>query len=85
MNTEHDYLIGRIQAALANDLRVNKQDVRIVIRAGGLHLLGQTSTAERREAIGLIAAETAPDFQIFNELTVIEVTGPTADPEVIHD
>ena len=85
MTTEHEYLIGKIQTALASDLRVNKQDVRIVIRGGRLHLMGETSTAHRREAIGLIAAETAPDFEVCNELTVIEVTGPSTDPEIFHD
>ena len=40
------------------------------------NLLGQTATEERRRAIAEVAAETVPDMEVRNELTVIDIGGP---------
>jgi hypothetical protein len=82
MTAETDYLIGRIRQALAEDPRVNKQDVWVEIREGRVHVTGDTATEERREAIGLVVSETVPDLEVLNEIEVRRVTGPVA-PEVI--
>jgi osmotically-inducible protein OsmY len=84
MDPQEEYLIGRIQNALATDVRVHKQDVSVLIRGGKIHLTGQTSTEERRHAVEAVVAETAPGFEIKNELTIIEMSGP-AQPEIICD
>lgn len=84
MNTDYQYLVGKIQNALATDPRVNKLDVKIMIRGGKVHLTGQTSTEDRRHAIAAVVAEVVPELEVRNELTVIEVTGP-AEPEIIND
>jgi osmotically-inducible protein OsmY len=84
MATDNHYLIGKIQNAIASDPRVNKQDVKVAIRGRRVHLMGQTSTAERRLAITAIVAEIVPDLEVCNELAIIEVTGPI-EPEIIHD
>jgi hypothetical protein len=82
MPHESDYLIGRIRQALAEDPRVNKQDVRVIIRENRVHIIGDTATEERREAIGLVVRETVPGLEVRNEINVRRVTGPTP-PEVI--
>jgi osmotically-inducible protein OsmY len=82
MTTEPEYLIGKIRNALATDPRVCKQDVDITIHEGRVHLAGYTSTEERRQHIAEVAAEVAADFEVVNEVTVIEVEGPSR-PEVI--
>jgi osmotically-inducible protein OsmY len=82
MNADYQYLIGRIQNALATDPRVNKLDVSIKIIAGKVHLMGQTSTEVRRRAIAEVVKETVPGMEVRNEMTIIEVTEP-AQPEAI--
>lgn len=84
MGTEIDYLVGKIQNAIASDPRINKQDVKVAIHGSKIHLMGQTSTAERRLTIATIVSEVAPGLEICNEVAIIEVTGPV-DPEIIHD
>lgn len=84
MNSDYQYLVGRIQQALANDPRASKLDVKITIRQDRIHLTGQTSSEERRRAITMVVSETVPDMEVRNELTLIEVFQP-AEPEVISD
>lgn len=84
MESQREYLIGRIQKALATDPRVHKQDVSVTILGGRIYLTGQTSTEERRHAVESVVSETAPGFEIENELTVIVMTGPN-QPEIICD
>ena len=84
MNADYQYLVGKIQAALANHPRTNKLDVKIMIAGGRIHLTGQTSTEERRRAIAEVVAEAVPDMDVRNELTVIEI-GSTCQAEDICD
>jgi osmotically-inducible protein OsmY len=84
MNAEYQYLVGRIQNALATDPRVNKLDVKVNIIGGRIHLTGHTSTEERRRMIAEVVSETVPELEVRNELTVMEVAEAAA-PEVIRD
>lgn len=84
MNLDYQYMVGRIQNALATDPRTNKQDVKVMIRNGRVHLSGQTSTEERRQIIAAVVSEIVPDLEVRNELTVIDLSEPAA-PEVICD
>jgi osmotically-inducible protein OsmY len=82
MNLDYQYIVGKIQSALATDPRTNKQDVKVMIRSGLVYLTGQTSTDERRRTIAEVVAEIVPEMQVRNELKVIELSEP-AEPEVI--
>jgi osmotically-inducible protein OsmY len=82
MTNEPEYLVGKIRNALATDTRVCKQDVEITILGGRVHLTGSTSTEERQRFIAEVVGEVAPDFEVVNDVTVIEVDGPSR-PEVI--
>jgi osmotically-inducible protein OsmY len=84
MNTDYQYLVGKIQAALAADARTNKLDVKVMIAGGKIHLMGQTSTEERRRAIAIVVTEAVPDMDVRNELTLIQIGDP-AQPEEICD
>jgi osmotically-inducible protein OsmY len=84
MNADYQYLVGKIQNALATDPRVNKLDVKVMIIQGKVHLMGHTSSEERRRFIADVVSETVPDLEVRNELTVIEVS-PPVQPEVISD
>jgi hypothetical protein len=84
MNYECEYLIGKIQEQLAIDPRTSKQDVKLRCLENRIHISGQTATEERKQTIASVVAEFAPDFEICNELTIIETSAPRA-PEVIND
>ncbi|HKP14077.1 MAG TPA: BON domain-containing protein [Blastocatellia bacterium] len=84
MNADYQYLVGKIQTALATHPRTNKLDVKVMIAGGKIHLTGQTSTEERRRAIAEVVAEAVPDMDVRNELTVIHI-GEPAQPEDICD
>ena len=75
MNQEYQYLVGRIQEALATDARVNALDIRVNVVHGRVHLTGEVPTEERRAAVLSIAGELAPDLEIRNEITVLELAG----------
>ena len=68
-----DYAIQRLRDALATDERVGEMGVQVRMVAGKVFLTGQVATAERRHAVGTVAAEVLPDYEIHNETDVIEV------------
>lgn len=84
MDLEYQYLVGRLQEALASDPRVNALDIKIVLTGGKLHLTGQVPTEQRRQAVNEVIHEVMPDVAIRNELTLLEL-GQAAGPETIHD
>jgi osmotically-inducible protein OsmY len=69
-----DYAIQRLREALAADERVAEMGVQVRLVAGKVFLTGQVATPERRQAIGAIAQEVLPDYQVRNE-TVVTVVG----------
>ena len=81
---EDDYLIARIQEALARDPRTHKQDVHVSIVGSTILLGGQTTTEERREAIGAVVGELAGGRAVRNDVVVL-VVSPPGDAEVVHD
>jgi len=83
MNVEYQYLVGKLEDALATDPRVNALDVRVRICGDKIHLTGEIPTEERRKAATLVVTELAPGKEVLNELTVYELN-PTVSPEAIH-
>ena len=71
-----DYAIQRLRDALAGDERVAEMGVQVRVVAGKLFLTGQVPTAERQEAVGAIAAEVLPDYEIHNDTVVTLVGDP---------
>ena len=84
MNTDYQYMVGKIQHALATDPRVNKLDVKVMIVGERIHLIGHTATEERRAVIAQVVRETVPEMEVRNELSIINVAEP-GQPEVISD
>lgn len=82
MNQEYQYLVGKLQEALAVDERVNALDIRITIAHGRVHLTGEVSTEERQAAVQKIAQEMLPGFDVRNEITVTEL-GDAGKPEAL--
>jgi len=83
MNAEYQYLIGKLQDALATDPRVNLLDVKINVCGGKIHLTGEALTEERRNAVADVVSEVAPDVEVRNEIIVFQLQQVSA-PEAIH-
>ena len=58
MNQEYQYLVGRLQEALAVDSRVGALDIHITVTHGRVHLTGQVPTDDRRDAVERIHASS---------------------------
>ena len=84
MNSDYQYTVGKIQHALATDPRVNKLDVKVLIVGDRIHLMGHTTTEERKAVIAQVVRETVPEMEVRNELNIINVAEP-GQPEVISD
>ena len=84
MNQEYQYLVGKLQEALAVDGRVNALDIRINIAHGRVHLTGEVPTEERRAAVQRIAEEVLPDLDVRNDITVLELVH-AGKPEALDD
>jgi hypothetical protein len=83
MNVDYQYLVGKLQQALAADLRVNMLDIKVMVFSDKIHLTGQVATEERRRAVAEVVAELLPQVEVRNELTVLQVNHPHR-AEVIH-
>ncbi|HWI02701.1 MAG TPA: BON domain-containing protein [Acidimicrobiales bacterium] len=68
-----DYVIQRVRDALAADERVAEMGVEVRIAAGKVFLTGQVPTEERRQAVGVVAAEVVAEYEVHNETVVTEL------------
>jgi hypothetical protein len=69
-----DYARQRLRDALATDTRVAELGVQVRTVAGKVFLTGQVPTEERRRrAVGVVAAEILPEFEVHNETVVTPV------------
>lgn len=70
-----DYAAQRVRDALAADGRAGEMAVRVRTVAGKVFLTGEVATPERRDAVGAVAAEVLPDYELHNETVVTMVGG----------
>lgn len=68
-----DYAIERLRDALATDVRVAEMGLEVRIAAGKVFLTGQVPTEERRRAVGVVAGEVLPEYEVHNETVVTEL------------
>ena len=68
-----DYAIEHLRNALATDERVAEMGLDVRIAAGKVFLTGQVPTEERRRAVGVVAGEVLPDYEVHNETVVTEL------------
>ena len=73
MSEPDGYAIERLRDALAADERVAEMGVQVRIAAGKVFLTGQVPTAERQRAVGVVAGEVLPEYEIHNETVVTEL------------
>lgn len=77
-----EYLVGRIQQALATDPRTGELELDVRVAGRRVFLTGTVVTAERRVAVEEVVREIARGYQVMNELSVIEEPGPGGDEVV---
>ncbi len=70
MMEPEDYACQRVREALAADERVGELGVQVRMAAGKVFLTGQVATPERQQAIGSVATEVLPDYEVHNEVQV---------------
>lgn len=76
------YDAEHIRERLIQDPRVGALDVQVRLSGGALLVTGNVPTAERKEAIGAVVAELAPDVEVRNDISVTDLSEPT-DQEVV--
>ena len=73
MMEPEDYAIEHLRNALATDERVAEMGLDVRIAAGKVFLTGQVPTEERRRAVGVVAGEVLPEYEVHNETVVTEL------------
>ena len=68
-----DYAVQRLRDALATDVRVAEMGLDVQVSGGKVFLTGQVATAERQQAVGAVAAEVLPDYEVHNQTSVTPV------------
>lgn len=84
MDLEYQYVVAKLQEALAADDRVSMLDIKVTVTHGKVHLTGTVSTEERRAVINTVLSELLPGVPVKNELAVLELSERT-DHEQIND
>ncbi|MEO6713615.1 MAG: BON domain-containing protein [Mycobacteriales bacterium] len=74
-----EYVEGHLHQRLAEDPRVSEQGIGVTVAEGEIYLTGVVGTAERRDAISVVAAEYAAEHQVHNGVTVGTFPEPTAE------
>jgi len=77
MGEPKQYLIGRVQEALAHDPRVGELDIQVKVVDRKVFLSGAVATSVRCAAISEVVKELLPGYQIHNE---VEVAARDEDP-----
>jgi osmotically-inducible protein OsmY len=71
-----EYVIGRIQNALATDPRTGELELDVRLAGGRIFLSGAVATEERCEAVAEVVREVAAGFEVVNELSVAAESEP---------
>jgi osmotically-inducible protein OsmY len=76
------YVVARLQRALAEDPRTAEQGVRVTVRGGDVYLRGDVACEERRNELAEVAREIVPDCSVHNETRVVSGTEPADEEEL---
>jgi len=84
MQREYQYVVARIQEALAKDPRIGVLDLKVTVTDHTIYVDGEVETDEQRRAIEELVTQAVPEYQIHNETAVRNVSPATGD-EAIDD
>jgi BON domain len=80
--TQPQYLVARLQTALAEDPRTAEQGVRVAVRGDQVVVSGDVATEQRRAEVSSLISEVAPDMAIHNDIRVVNAGEPTRREEL---
>jgi len=75
-----DYVIARLQEALAHEL--NELDVTVTITAGGVFLTGTVTVKERSKDITELVQRELPGIEVHNDVAVASLAEPESAEEL---
>ena len=75
-----DYVIARLQEALAHEL--NELDVTVTITAGGVFLTGTVTVKERSKDITELVQRELPGVDVHNDVGVASLAEPESAEEL---
>ncbi len=78
----HTYAAAHIRERLAEDSRTNELDILIEQQDDKILLRGEVIFEERKKAVENLAKECCPEFQIENQIRVVEFKEPSEAEEV---
>ena len=82
MSEAPQYVVARVQEALAQDPRVAELHVDVAVAGSGIFVTGEVPTSERHDAISEILHSGFPDFDHHNHTTVEQVAAPQRREEI---
>jgi osmotically-inducible protein OsmY len=71
-----EYLVERVRETIATDADAHELGVGVQAAGGRLLLTGTTASDDQRRAIGELANQVAPDFDVINDVDVATVAPP---------
>jgi hypothetical protein len=77
-----EYMVGRIQQALATDPRTGELELDVRIAGGRIFLTGAVASRERCLAVEEVVREVAPGHGISNDLSVVDEHDPGPEEEL---
>ncbi len=69
-----EYLVQRLRERLAEDPRVGELGISVTVKGAKVFLGGEVVTEERRRAVAEVALEVLPDHELYNGVTVADVS-----------
>ena len=73
------YVVERVRNVLAQDPRVGELDIHVKVIGDRVFVRGTVPTPERRAVISDVLHETLPDYDIDNEISVVEPVERTGE------
>jgi osmotically-inducible protein OsmY len=77
-STPSDYLIQHIREALAADPNVGELGISVEIVDKTVYLRGVVATEQRRAAIDEVVSKLLPEWTVYNETEIEELSPPAA-------
>lgn len=75
-------IVAALREALAEDLSTTELDIQIEESAGRFLLRGEVGSPERRDAILKVTQERFPDFEVENQIRILNFTEPMEAEEI---
>ena len=82
-HAEHLYEAAHLSELLANDPRTAAPELRVTLAGQAVTVTGTVTTEARRRAVTEVLQDAAPDLEVRNDTTVVDLSGRPSN-EVIR-